>query len=53
VSGYSTSHQLIELYHKICIALENGQIFNLSSTSGGLVDENIKELSSANNLTRL
>ena len=27
--------------------------FNLSSTSNGLVDENIKELSSANNLTRL
>ena len=26
VSGHSTSHQLIELYHKICIALENGQI---------------------------
>ena len=25
VSGHSTSHQLIELYHKICIALENGQ----------------------------
>ena len=24
VSGHSTSHQLIELYHKICIALENG-----------------------------
>ena len=26
VSGHSTSHQLIELYHQICIALENGQI---------------------------
>ena len=26
VSSHSTSHQLIELYHKICIALENGQI---------------------------
>ena len=26
VSGHYTSHQLIELYHKICIALENGQI---------------------------
>jgi hypothetical protein len=26
VSGHSTFHQLIELYHKICIALENGQI---------------------------
>ena len=26
VSGHSTSHQLIELYHTICIALENGQI---------------------------
>ena len=26
VSGHSTSHQLIELYHKICIALANGQI---------------------------
>jgi hypothetical protein len=26
VSGHSTSHQLIELYHKIYIALENGQI---------------------------
>ena len=26
VSGHSTSHQLIELYHNICIALENGQI---------------------------
>jgi hypothetical protein len=26
VSGHSTSHQLIELYHKICIALENGPI---------------------------
>ena len=23
---HSTSHQLIELHHKICIALENGQI---------------------------
>jgi hypothetical protein len=26
VSGHFTSHQLIELYHKICIALANGQI---------------------------
>ena len=26
VSGHSTSHQLIELYHQIYIALENGQI---------------------------
>jgi hypothetical protein len=26
VSGHSTSHQLYELYHKIYIALENGQI---------------------------
>ena len=25
VSNHSTSHQLIELYHNICIALENGQ----------------------------
>ena len=25
VSDHSTSHQLIELYHKICIALEDGQ----------------------------
>ena len=26
VSGHSTSHQLIEWHHQICIALENGQI---------------------------
>ena len=26
VSGHSTFHQLIELYHKICIALEYGEI---------------------------
>ena len=26
VSDHSTSHQLIELYHKICISLENGQV---------------------------
>ena len=26
VSGHLTSHQLIELYHQICIALANDQI---------------------------
>jgi hypothetical protein len=33
VSGHSTFHQLIELYHKICIALENGQNFHSSAGS--------------------
>ena len=42
VSVHSTSHQLIELYHKICIALENGHITVATGTPQKKTEVNLR-----------